>query len=184
MDPLFVGLIVSVFNSDRSTRSSKIEVIGFQTVTNATATATSATSQDAHGQPAHEVHVSIPVTVRPADGPLSAHCLKALCDLPRLFTEEELLSFSNALDLHSSQSSQSSQTADSPSTRDRDRDSAASSAPSQNAQTHTLHTPDRGETINHFQVLHRIRSGAGILHSNFGSLFYIFYLSPPLIWHC
>lgn len=77
MDDQFVGLIFSVFNEDKTTKQSRIQLIAFQSI-----------NQSPEGQSPQYIQVEVPINIEPMDS-FSKPCLQSLSHLPSILTQEE-----------------------------------------------------------------------------------------------
>lgn len=77
MDEGFVGIIFSVFNEDKASKTNRLEVTCFQSV-----------NQSPEGQPPQYMRLEIPFHIVP-QSKVSAPCLQSLVDLPRILSQEE-----------------------------------------------------------------------------------------------
>ncbi|KAK7090532.1 hypothetical protein V1264_010316 [Littorina saxatilis] len=82
MDDNFVGLIFSVFNEDKNTKQSRIQVTCFQAV------------QGGYGGSEHERY-EVPLKITPSSA-IGWECLEALVELPGILKQEEEEAYQNA----------------------------------------------------------------------------------------
>lgn len=85
MDPGFVGIIISVFNEDKSSKEQKIQITCFQSVT-----------QNPHGESPQFRQLEVPLHIEPKVS-LSTPNIQSMTDLPEILFQEEKDSYEKTL---------------------------------------------------------------------------------------